>query len=77
MSILIIPLFISPVIVGQAWALLLQRPFGPTDYLLGQLLGREVTIGWLTESPWNYRRASSSPTSGSGRRSCSSSCSPG
>ena len=35
MSILIIPLFISPVIVGQAWALLLQRPFGPTNYLLG------------------------------------------
>jgi multiple sugar transport system permease protein len=54
MSILIVPLFISPVIVGQAWSLLLQRPFGPTNYLLGQLLGREVTIGWLTESPWNY-----------------------
>ena len=54
MSILIIPLFISPVIVGQAWALLLQRPFGPTNYLLGQLLGREVTISWLTESPWIY-----------------------
>ena len=54
MSILIIPLFISPVIVGQAWALLLQRPFGPTNYLLGQLLRPEVTIGWLTESPWIY-----------------------
>jgi multiple sugar transport system permease protein len=54
MSILIVPLFISPVIVGQAWALLLQRPFGPTNYLLGQILGREVTIGWLTESPWLY-----------------------
>ena len=34
MSILIVPLFISPVIVGQAWTLLLQRPFGPTNYLL-------------------------------------------
>ena len=54
MSILIVPLFISPVIVGQAWALLLQRPFGPTNYVLGLLLGREVTIGWLTESPWLY-----------------------
>jgi multiple sugar transport system permease protein len=54
MSVLIIPLFISPVIVGQAWALLLQRPFGPMNYLLGELLGREVTIGWLTESPWLY-----------------------
>jgi multiple sugar transport system permease protein len=54
MSILIVPLFISPVIVGQAWTLLLQRPFGPTNYILGALLGREVTIGWLTESPWLY-----------------------
>ncbi len=54
MTILIVPLFISPVIVGQFWALLLQRPFGPTDYLLGKLLGHEVTISWLTEKPWNF-----------------------
>ena len=54
MSILIVPLFISPVIVGQAWTLLLQRPFGPTNYLLGLLAGHEVEIGWLTESPWLY-----------------------
>jgi multiple sugar transport system permease protein len=54
MSLLIIPLFISPVIVGQAWALLLQRPFGPTNYVLSLLLGRDVTIGWLTEAPWNF-----------------------
>ena len=53
MSVLIVPLFISPVIVGQLWSLLLQRPFGPTDYVLGLLLGREVTISWLTEFPWN------------------------
>ena len=54
MSILIVPLFISPVIVGQVFTLLLQRPFGPTNYMLSQLLGREVTISWLTESPWLY-----------------------
>lgn len=54
MSLLIIPLFISPVIVGQAWALLLQRPFGPTNYVLSQILGFEVTIGWLTQAPWNF-----------------------
>jgi multiple sugar transport system permease protein len=54
MSILIIPLFISPVIVGQTWTLLLQRPFGPTNFLLGQLLGHEVTISWLTTTPWNF-----------------------
>ena len=71
MSILIVPLFISPVIVGQFWSLLLQRPFGPTDYLLSQLLGHDVTISWLTETPWNFVAHRSSPTSGSGRRSCS------
>lgn len=54
MSLLIIPLFISPVIVGQAWALLLQKPFGPTNYILSQILGYEVTIGWLTQAPWNF-----------------------
>jgi len=54
MSILIVPLFISPVIVGQAWTLLLQRPFGPTNYVLSQILGHEVTIGWLTQAPWLY-----------------------
>jgi multiple sugar transport system permease protein len=54
MSLIIIPLFISPVIVGQAWALLLQRPFGPTNYILSQLLGTDVTISWLTQTPWHF-----------------------
>lgn len=54
MSILIVPLFISPVIVGQVFTLLLQRPFGPTNYILSQIVGHEVTISWLTESPWVY-----------------------
>ena len=54
MSILIVPLFISPVIVGQTFTLLLQRPFGPTNYVLSAILGDEVTISWLTESPWLY-----------------------
>ena len=48
------PLFISPVIVGQVWVLMLHSPFGPTNYLLGLLLGQEVTIKWLTQWPWNF-----------------------
>lgn len=54
MPILILPLFISPVIVGQFWSLLLQQPFGPTNYLLGKLVGQPVEIGWLTQTPWNF-----------------------
>src|SRR5260370_21477764 len=54
MSILIVPLFISPVIVGQSWAMFLQRPFGPADYVLSELLGRPVEISWVGETPWVY-----------------------
>jgi multiple sugar transport system permease protein len=54
MSILIIPLFISPVIVGQSWALFLQRPFGPADFLLSELFGRPIGISWVGEVPWVY-----------------------
>src|SRR5260370_2866174 len=53
-SILIVPLFISPVIVGQSWAMFLQRRLGPADFLLSQLFGHPVTISWLTERPWTY-----------------------
>ena len=53
-SVLIVPLFISPVIVGQFWALLLQRPFGPTDYILSVISGQDVTINWLSQFPWNF-----------------------
>jgi len=53
-SILIVPLFISPVIVGQVWMLMLHSPFGPTNYILSQILGQEVTIKWLTQWPWNF-----------------------
>jgi multiple sugar transport system permease protein len=52
--VLIVPLFISPVIVGQFWSLLLQQPYGPTNYLLGKLLGEPVEISWLTRTPWNF-----------------------
>lgn len=54
MAVLIVPLFFSPVIVGQFWALLLQQPFGPTNFLLSKLLGYDVQIGWLTQAPWNF-----------------------
>lgn len=53
-SVMIVPLFISPIIVGQVWVLMLHSPFGPTNYLLGQLLGTEVNIRWLTAFPWNF-----------------------
>lgn len=52
--IFLLPLFMSPVIVGQFWALLLTEPFGPTNYLLGQIVGEKVSIGWTSQTPWVY-----------------------
>ncbi|MFO1056281.1 MAG: sugar ABC transporter permease [Dongiaceae bacterium] len=54
MLLLIIPLFISPVIVGQFWSLILQKPYGPFDYLVSTLLGHPTEISWLTGTPWMY-----------------------
>ncbi len=54
MAIFVVPLFIAPVIVGQFWSLLLQRPFGPMDYILSVILRHPVTISWLTEFPWDF-----------------------
>jgi multiple sugar transport system permease protein len=54
MTLFVIPLFISPVIVGGFFDLFLRRPFGPTNWLLGKLLGHPVTIDFTLESPWTY-----------------------
>lgn len=53
MPLLILPLFLSPVVVGQIWAILLQRN-GPVDSILDGVLGRDITINWTLEQPWNY-----------------------
>ena len=54
MTLFVIPLFISPIVVGTFFALILQRPFGPTDYLLGKLLGHAVTIDFTADRPWYF-----------------------
>lgn len=52
--ILVLPLFMSPVVVGQLWRLLLEPQTGPTNYLLGLMLPGEVTISWFTQWPFNW-----------------------
>ena len=54
MVLFVIPLFISPVIVGGFFDLFLRRPFGPMNWLLGQVLGHEVAIDFTNDSPWTY-----------------------
>jgi multiple sugar transport system permease protein len=54
MVLFVIPLFISPVIVGGFFDLFLRRPFGPMNWLLTQVLGHNVTIDFTNDSPWTY-----------------------
>jgi len=54
MVLFVIPLFISPVIVGGFFDLFLRRPFGPADWLLGGLLGHPVTIDFTVDGWWPF-----------------------
>jgi len=54
MVLFVIPLFISPVIVGGFFDLFLRRPFGPADWLLGGLLGHPVTIDFTVDGTWPF-----------------------
>jgi multiple sugar transport system permease protein len=54
MTMFVIPLFMSPVIVGMFTDLFLRRPFGPMDWLLGGLLGHPVSIDFTADRPWYY-----------------------
>jgi len=54
MVLFVVPLFISPVIVGTFFSLILTRPFGPTNYLLGKLLGHTVNIDFTIDQKWPY-----------------------
>jgi multiple sugar transport system permease protein len=54
MVLFVIPLFISPVIVGGFFDLFLRRPFGPANWLLGGLLGHPVSIDFTVDKPWPY-----------------------
>src|SRR5207253_8764284 len=54
MVLFVIPLFISPVIVGGFFDLFLRRPFGPADWLLGKVLGHPVTIDFTVDGIWPF-----------------------
>ena len=54
MVLFVIPLFMSPVIVGGFFDLFLRRPFGPANWLLSGLLGHDVAIDFTIDSPWTY-----------------------
>ncbi|MCL1598931.1 MAG: ABC transporter permease subunit [Proteobacteria bacterium] len=50
---IVAPMFISGVVVGQIWRLFTARTFGPLNYYLGLVSGTNVTVDWLATTPWN------------------------
>jgi multiple sugar transport system permease protein len=54
MVLFVIPLFISPVIVGGFFDLFLRRPFGPANWLLEQVLGHPVSIDFTIDGFWPF-----------------------
>ncbi len=54
MVLFVIPLFISPVIVGMFFDLFLRRPQGPANQILSWILPGETAIDFTLTSPWTY-----------------------
>ena len=54
MVLFVVPLFISPVIAGGFFDLFLRRPFGPMNWLLGELLRHPVNIDFTIDQKWPY-----------------------
>lgn len=54
MVLFVVPLFMSPVVVGSFFSLILTRPYGPTNYLLSKVLGHVVNIDFTNDHPWYY-----------------------
>jgi multiple sugar transport system permease protein len=48
LSILILPLMVAPVVVGQTWRMLWDTRFGAVNDLLTRLTGQPVTLRWLS-----------------------------
>jgi multiple sugar transport system permease protein len=52
--ILILPLFMSPVVVAQVWRLLWDRGTGPVNHLLSFVVPGGVSVNWLGQDPWYW-----------------------
>ena len=47
---LMLPVMMTPVVVGLTWRLLWDTQTGPVNHLLGVVLGRDVGIRWLSQA---------------------------
>jgi multiple sugar transport system permease protein len=54
MVLFVIPLFVSPVIVGMFFDLFLRRPQGPANQIISWLVPGQTAIDFTFDSPWTY-----------------------
>lgn len=54
MVLFVIPLFVSPVIVGMFFDLFLRRPQGPANEILSWFVPGNTAIDFTFDSPWTY-----------------------
>lgn len=48
-SIILIPMMMAPVVVGQTWRMLWDARFGAVNDILGTIIGQEITLLWLSD----------------------------
>ena len=53
-SLLVLPVIISPIIAGATWRLLFDQRFGPVNQVLGWIAGEPVTILWTIDPNFVY-----------------------
>ena len=54
LTIFVVPLFISPVVVGGFFDLFVRRPYGVANQLASWVWPGDVTIDFTTDTPWLY-----------------------
>lgn len=47
---LLLPVMVSPVVVGYTWRLLWDAQYGPINQIIGIILGRPYTYAWLSQT---------------------------
>jgi len=48
-TLLVLPVLVSPIVAGATWRLLFDNRYGPINQILGWIAGEEVTLLWLVD----------------------------
>lgn len=48
-TLLVLPVLVSPIVAGATWRLMLDQRYGPINQIIGWFAGEEVTLLWLVD----------------------------